>query len=85
MYCSGFLTNEKVSDKLFVAAGHNSPDQTRYAGVSDTIFIHGQGMKEGDRYQIVRLGKRHQSLRNIPGTKVRACVTRACRTLSWRL
>ena len=21
---------------------------------SDTIFIHGQGMKEGDRYQIVR-------------------------------
>lgn len=54
MYCSGFLTTEKVSDKLFVAAGHNSPDQTRYAGVSDTIFIHGQGMKEGDRYQIVR-------------------------------
>ena len=28
MYCSGFLTSEKVSDKMFVAAGHNSPDQT---------------------------------------------------------
>ncbi len=54
MYCSGFLTSEKVSDKLFVADGHNSPDQTRFAGVSDTIFIHGQGMKEGERYQIVR-------------------------------
>ena len=54
MYCSGFLTNEKIPDKLFVAGGHNSPDQTRYAGASDTIFIHGQGMKEGDRYQIVR-------------------------------
>jgi hypothetical protein len=54
MYCSGFITTEKVPDKLFVAAGHNSPDQSRYAGASDTIFIHGPGMKEGDRYQIVR-------------------------------
>ncbi|HLY92800.1 MAG TPA: hypothetical protein VKQ89_06050 [Candidatus Angelobacter sp.] len=54
MYCSGFITSEHVSDKLFVAAGHNSPDQTRYAGISDVIFIHGQGMKPGERYQIVR-------------------------------
>jgi protein-disulfide isomerase-like protein with CxxC motif len=54
MYCSGFLTNEHISDKLFVAAGHNSPDQSRYAGISDVIFIHGQGMKPGERYQIVR-------------------------------
>ena len=54
MYCSGFITNEHISDKLFVAAGHNSPDQTRYGGESDVIFIHGQGMKEGERYQIVR-------------------------------
>lgn len=54
MYCSGYITTEKVPDKLFVAAGHNSPDQSRYAGQSDLIFIHGQGMKEGDRYQIVR-------------------------------
>lgn len=54
MYCSGFISAEKVPDKLMVAAGHNSPDQTRYAGASDVIFIHGQGIKEGDRYQIVR-------------------------------
>jgi outer membrane protein OmpA-like peptidoglycan-associated protein len=54
MYCSGFISTEKIPDKLFVAAGHNSPDQTRYAGQSDLIFIHGQGMKEGERYQIVR-------------------------------
>ncbi|HEX4606494.1 MAG TPA: OmpA family protein [Candidatus Angelobacter sp.] len=54
MYCSGYITTEKVPDKLFVAAGHNSPDQSRYAGQSDRIFIHGQDMKEGDRYQIVR-------------------------------
>jgi outer membrane protein OmpA-like peptidoglycan-associated protein len=54
MYCSGFISTEKIPDKLFVAAGHNSPDQTRYAGQSDLVFIHGQGMKEGERYQIVR-------------------------------
>jgi len=69
MYCSGFLTNEKVSDKLFVAAGHNSPDQTRFAGVSDTIFIHGQGMKEGDRYQIVREVKDTNHYEIFPGQK----------------
>jgi hypothetical protein len=69
MYCSGFLTNEKVSDKLFVAAGHNSPDQTRFAGVSDTVFIHGQGMKEGDRYQIVREVKDTNHYEIFPGQK----------------
>jgi outer membrane protein OmpA-like peptidoglycan-associated protein len=54
MYCSGFITTEKVPDKIFVAAGHNSPDQSRYAGKSDIIFLHGPGLKEGERYQIVR-------------------------------
>jgi outer membrane protein OmpA-like peptidoglycan-associated protein len=54
MYCSGFITTEKVPDKIFVAAGHNTPDQSRYAGKSDIIFLHGTGLKEGERYQIVR-------------------------------
>ena len=69
MYCSGFLTNEKVPTKMFVAAGHNSPDQTRYAGAIDTIFIHGQGMKEGDRYQIVRLAKDTNHYEMFPGQR----------------
>ena len=69
MYCSGFLSNEKVPDKMFVAGGHNSPDQTRYAGAIDTIFIHGQGMKEGDRYQIVRLVKDNNDYEIFPGQK----------------
>ena len=69
MYCSGFLTNEKIPDKLFIAAGHNSPDQTRFAGASDTIFIHGQGMKEGDRYQIVREVKDTNHYEIFPGQK----------------
>ncbi|HEY2115999.1 MAG TPA: OmpA family protein [Candidatus Angelobacter sp.] len=54
MYCSGFITTEKLPDKIFVAAGHNTPDQSRYAGKSDVIFLHGSGLKEGERYQIVR-------------------------------
>jgi outer membrane protein OmpA-like peptidoglycan-associated protein len=69
MYCSGFLTNEKIPDKLFVAAGHNSPDQTRFAGASDTIFIHGQGIKEGDRYQIVREVKDTNHYEIFPGQR----------------
>src|SRR5258708_17672526 len=69
MYCSGFLSSEKVSDKMFVAAGHNSPDQTRYAGSSDEIFIHGQGMKEGDRYQIVRHVKDTNHYEIFPGQR----------------
>src|SRR5215475_14013433 len=54
MYCSGYITADHVPDKLFVAAGHNSPDQSRYAGPSDVIFIHGEGMQPGQRYQIIR-------------------------------
>lgn len=69
MYCSGFLTTEKVPDKMFVAGGHNSPDQTRYAGASDVIFIHGEGMKEGERYQIVRHVKDTNHYEMFPGQK----------------
>src|SRR6476469_1492532 len=69
MYCSGFLTSEKVSDKMFVAAGHNSPDQTRYAGGSDVIFIHGEGMKEGERYQVIRHVKDTNHYEVFPGQK----------------
>src|ERR1700759_1303999 len=54
MYCSGFISSDKVPDSHYVAAGWNSPDQTRFAGVSDTVYIHGHGLKEGDLYQIVR-------------------------------
>ena len=54
MYCSGFITTERIPESRFVAAGMNSPDQTRFAGASDYIYIHGKDMKEGDRMQIVR-------------------------------
>lgn len=54
IYCSGFITTDHVSTDRFVAAGWNSPDQTRYAGSSDIVYIHGRNLKEGERYSILR-------------------------------
>jgi hypothetical protein len=54
MYCSGFITADKVPTDHFVAAGWNSPDQTRFAGLADRLYLHGPNMKEGDRFTILR-------------------------------
>lgn len=54
MYCSGFITTDRIPESRFVAGGLNSPDQTRFAGAADYIYIHGSDMKEGDRMQIIR-------------------------------
>lgn len=54
MYCSGFITTDRIPESRFVAGGMNSPDQTRFAGAGDYIYIHGKDMKEGDRMQIIR-------------------------------
>ncbi|HYX52567.1 MAG TPA: OmpA family protein [Candidatus Limnocylindrales bacterium] len=54
MYCAGFISSEKVPDSHFVAGGWNTPDQTRFAGTADYVYLHGKDFKEGDRYQIVR-------------------------------
>ncbi len=69
MYCSGFITTEKLPDKIFVAGGHNTPDQSRYAGKSDVIFLHGPGLKEGERYQIVRHVRDTNHYEIYPGQK----------------
>jgi hypothetical protein len=54
MYCSGFITNEKVPETHYLVGGWNSPDQTKYANTNDWMYIYGAGIKEGDRLQIVR-------------------------------
>lgn len=54
MYCSGYITTDRVPENHYVVGGQNSPDQSRYAGASDAAFIYGTGLKEGDRIQIVR-------------------------------
>ena len=54
MYCSGYITGDKVPTEHFVAAGWNSPDQTRFAALADRVYLRGPNMKEGDRFAIVR-------------------------------
>lgn len=55
MYCAGFITTQRVPETHRVIAGQNSPDQSRYAGAGDRIFIWGAAdIKAGDRLQILR-------------------------------
>jgi len=54
MYCSGFITSEKVPNTHYVVGGWNSPDQTHFASLNDHIYIYGAGIKEGDKFEIVR-------------------------------
>jgi outer membrane protein OmpA-like peptidoglycan-associated protein len=54
IYCSGFITTDRVPTDHYVAAGWNSPDQTRYGAPIDYVYIHGRNINVGDRYQIVR-------------------------------
>jgi outer membrane protein OmpA-like peptidoglycan-associated protein len=54
MYCSGYITNEKVPETHYVVGGWNTPDQTKYASSGDWMYVYGAGIKEGDRLQIVR-------------------------------
>src|SRR5262249_35544279 len=54
IYCSGYITTDKVPQTHYVAAGWNSFEQTRYGAVADYIYIHGRDMKVGDRFTIVR-------------------------------
>jgi outer membrane protein OmpA-like peptidoglycan-associated protein len=54
LYCGGFITNQHVPTDHYIAAGWNSPNQTRYAAPVDYIYIHGRDIREGDRFSIVR-------------------------------
>lgn len=57
MYCAGFITRDKVPETRFLAAGAESPDQTRYASDLHPLFITGKDMNVGERYMIVRHAK----------------------------
>jgi len=54
VYCSGYITTDRIPENHYIVGGQNSPDQSRYAGGSDAAFIYGTGFKEGERIQIVR-------------------------------
>ena len=69
LYCSGFITTEKVPESRYVVGGLNSPEQGRYALATDNIFIHGQGIKPGDRFEFVRHVKNPNHYEAFPGQK----------------
>ena len=69
LYCSGFITTEKVPDTRYVVGGLGSPEQSQYAHPTDNIYIHGQGIKEGDRFEFVRHVKDPNHYRAFPGQK----------------
>ena len=66
MYCAGFIAEHVPTDR-YVAAGWNSPDQTRYAATIDYLYIHGHDIKEGDRFSIVRPARDLNSYQFYPG------------------
>jgi len=56
VYCSGFFTNEKVSDELRLVTGEQSEYKITFS-VADTVFLSkgaSQGVKEGDKFSVVR-------------------------------
>jgi outer membrane protein OmpA-like peptidoglycan-associated protein len=54
LYCSGFITTEKIPEARYVVGGLDTPHQSQYSSLTANIFVHGQGMKEGDRFEFVR-------------------------------
>jgi hypothetical protein len=56
VYCSGFYTNQKVSDDLRLVSGEQSEYKIGFV-VGDIVFLSkgsNQGVKEGDRFSVVR-------------------------------
>ncbi len=53
LYCSGFITNQKINSTNLVSGGQNSPNETLYA-TGNLIFLSGSGYQEGARFSVVR-------------------------------
>jgi len=56
VYCSGFYTNQKVSDDLRLVTGEQSAYKTTFA-LRDVVYLSkgmNQGVKPGDRFSVVR-------------------------------
>lgn len=55
MYCSGFISTEKVPESSYVVGGWFSPDQAHFAGTTDYVYVYGaSGLKAGDKLHILR-------------------------------
>jgi outer membrane protein OmpA-like peptidoglycan-associated protein len=53
LYCGGFITNQSISEKMYVAAGWDTPHQTKFSD-REYIYLTGGGFQEGATYYIVR-------------------------------
>jgi hypothetical protein len=56
VYCSGFYTNEKVSEDLRLVSGEQSADKISFV-LRDIVYLSkglNQGVKPGDRFSVVR-------------------------------
>jgi hypothetical protein len=56
VYCSGFYTNQKVSDEMRMVTGEQSAYKTTFA-LRDIVYLSkglNQGVKPGDRFSVVR-------------------------------
>jgi hypothetical protein len=56
VYCSGFYTNQKVSEDLRLVSGEQSADKINFA-LRDIVYLSkglNQGVKPGDRFSVVR-------------------------------
>src|SRR5215831_396596 len=70
MYCSGFITTEKVSESRYIVGGWFSPDQAHFAGATDYVYIHGSsGLKAGDKLHILRRVKAPNHYERYSGEK----------------
>ncbi len=53
VYCAGFITDQPVSKAMYVAAGWDTPNATKFAD-RDYVYLTGGGFQEGQRYAILR-------------------------------
>jgi len=53
IYCAGFVTHDRVPETNFIAAGWDSPHQSRFAD-REYVYLAGGGLAEGAQLKIVR-------------------------------
>ena len=56
VYCSGFYTNQKVSEDLRLVSGEQSADKINFV-LRDIVYLSkglNQGVKPGDRFSVMR-------------------------------
>ena len=53
MYCSGYIAPQRVAATTFIAAGWDTPFQTRFSD-RDLVYLTGGSFEKGQKFQIIR-------------------------------